>query len=289
MDVGISMDAYLANTNSIEAIKKLDKIGFKKLDFNLSDFCYKGSPLDTDYQSWFYELKETANEFKVEFSQIHAPFYHVIDVNPNKDYIDEMTKRCFCACKIMKIPYAVFHPMYFDSGVTKDNYIETLKYNTKRFISLCEVAENYNTSVVIENIFNMWNSKRETVDSFGVSIEDILNLISGINKDNFGVCLDTGHANCAKINPANFVKQINKSIKVLHVHDNDGTRDQHVAPFVGNINWDEFVQSLYDINFDNVFSLEIHNYVQRMPNELIDDAVELSYKIACFLVNSHYV
>lgn len=280
MNIGISMDAYLCPSE--ETIKKLSKAGFDALDFNLSDFCYEGTPLlAPDYENWFRRLKETANEYHMSFSQVHAPFHHVIGYFPQEALFDELTERCFTACEIMDIPYAVFHPMYFDEGTNNENYQQTLEHNINRMEKWANAAKAYHTSVALENIFqNMFNSKKQPVTTFGADINEIIAVVDSVDSDNIGVCLDTGHAHCTGINPAKAAIKLGERLKVLHVHDNNGNSDWHVAPFVGTIDWAEFMESLKSIKFDRTFSLEIHNYVQRMPVEIRDDAVLLSLKIA---------
>lgn len=288
MDVGISMDAYLHNCSSIDSVKKLSEIGFNSLDFNLSDFCNRDdSPLlKSNYEKWFYDLKSTADENNIYFSQVHAPFHHSIDVFPNEALYEELTRRCFEACAVMNIDYAVFHPMYFDSGVNELNYDETLNYNVERICRYALIAKEYGTNVAIENIFTkMWNSQKIPVITFGHQIEDIIKMIDSVNLDNVYACLDTGHANCSGINPSEAVKKLGARLKVLHVHDNNGKGDQHLAPFTGSIDWNEFMLALKSVDYKNSFSLEIHNYIQRIPSEVIDDAARLSLKIAKHLCN----
>jgi sugar phosphate isomerase/epimerase len=60
--------------------------------------------------------------------------------------------------------------------------------------------------------------------------------------------------------------------------------DQHVAPYVGNIDWLKFIETLKAIEYGGVFSLEIHHYIQRMPPEMVDDVARIAYRIGRHLV-----
>jgi sugar phosphate isomerase/epimerase len=121
---------------------------------------------------------------------------------------------------------------------------------------------------------------------FCTTPEQILELIDAIDRPNVAVCLDTGHAFVAGYEPAEFVQTLGDRLKVLHVHDNLGSEDQHVAPFAGAIDWGSFVAALRNIGFDGVFSLEVHRQVQNMPEPLIDKAVDLVHEIGRHLIES---
>ena len=45
-------------------------------------------------------------------------------------------------------------------------------------------------------------------------------------------------------------------IRAFHVHDNNGISDQHLAPYLGVLDWDRFVQGLADIQFDQTMCFE---------------------------------
>lgn len=282
MKIGISMDAYLRSTDPVTAVKKLARAGFDALDYNFSDYCYDASPLTTDsWKQLIIDIKNAGNEFDIEFSQMHSPFYMIIDSNKFAEFEEKMTIRSFEACSILDAKWAVIHPKRFDAGITKENYEQTRSFNIERVQKLCKQAKEFGIGIALENIFRF---SKELVNEGINQITDIIDIVDNSNCENLCVCLDTGHAFYEKISPADAARSFGNRVKVLHVDDNSGESDQHVAPFVGNINWNEFMKALHDIKYNGVFSLEIHNYVQRMPDEIIDDAVAMSYKIAKYLV-----
>jgi sugar phosphate isomerase/epimerase len=47
-------------------------------------------------------------------------------------------------------------------------------------------------------------------------------------------------------------------LKALHIADNDGSRDQHLAPFgAGRVDFIEVVRALSEIGYDGMFNYEI--------------------------------
>ena len=283
MKIGISMDAYLLSTIPVNAVKKLADIGFDTLDFNFSDYSFESSMFaGDDWKSHIIEIKKCADDNGIEISQIHSPFYMIIDNNELEKFEEKMMLRSFEACSLLGSPWAVIHSKRYSFGITRDNYERMKEYNIKRVQKLCAQAEEFGIGIALENIFRF----KEEFNSIGINqTSDIIATVDGAECRNLCVCLDTGHAFCDGLNPADAARKYGERLKVLHVHDNGGYSDQHVAPYVGRINWDEFMKSLKEIDYTGAFSLEIHNYVQRMPPEIIDDAIRLSYNIAKQLVN----
>ena len=73
-------------------------------------------------------------------------------------------------------------------------------------------------------------------DDFVISIENVLDdepymladIAREINDPRVGVCYDIGHANIvSKLSPEEWLDALAPYINHLHIHNNDGTRDQH--------------------------------------------------------------
>lgn len=73
-----------------------------------------------------------------------------------------------------------------------------------------------------------------------------------------------------------YVPILGKRIKALHIHDNNGATDQHLMPYVGTINWDDFCNSLHDIGYDGDLSFE--TFAQTRPSQLNRELVPLFLK-----------
>ncbi len=289
MKIGISQDAYLKDRTSSESVRRIAKIGFDKLDFNLSDWCYKESPLASDnWKQWIEEIKRTAENNNISFSQVHAPIYNFLDKDENYEFLDLMTDRMFKICRILDIPWAVFHPRFYSNGIIDSNRTRTIESNVTWLKELSEKGMKYNTGIAIENLFNFYTKENGTINSYCKSSDEILELINKVDRNNIGVCLDTGHANISGYDPAEMVNAFGPLLKVLHINDNNSKGDQHVLPFVGNIKWEQFMKALKKNDFKNTFSFEVHNYVQRLPEELIDDGVALILKTGKYLIDNFY-
>jgi len=136
--------------------------------------------------------------------------------------------------------------------LTKSNYqspmsqiaIERLKKLTKR-------AEELGVYVALEN--TVWPGYIEFV-------------LDNIDSPNLGVCFDSGHNHLYFKDAFNF-KRFKNKIMCVHLHDNDGTSDQHMLPFDGNINWDEVTYELKNANYKGVTTAEVDTksgYIEKM-------------------------
>jgi sugar phosphate isomerase/epimerase len=74
--------------------------------------------------------------------------------------------------------------------------------------------------------------------------------------DNIGVCLDLGHAHIGPgIDEA--ISVFGDRIVSVHVHDNHGTRDEHLWPGEGTIEWPSTIAALKALAHPPAAVLEI--------------------------------
>ena len=76
------------------------------------------------------------------------------------------------------------------------------------------------------------------------------------------------------------LKVLGDRVVALHVHDNDGLEDRHVAPYMGILDWERFIKGLKEIKYKGAMTLEIGTLQHIYPAELLTDAYRLSAKAA---------
>ena len=54
-----------------------------------------------------------------------------------------------------------------------------------------------------------------------------------------------------------FIRYFGNSIKMLHLHDNNGFTDQHLIPAQGNIDWPAVFDALDEIGYDGYYNYEL--------------------------------
>jgi len=99
---------------------------------------------------------------------------------------------------------------------------------------------------------------------------DLLHLIAEFDGEGFGVCLDTGHANLAGV-IYELPEQLGDRLRMLHVHDNHGGRDDHLPPGQGRIDWQLLLGRLAEQKFEGPLILELSGE-RNDPSKLLREA-----------------
>ena len=83
----------------------------------------------------------------------------------------------------------------------------------------------------------------------------LVSLFKHLNLSSFGSVIDTGHCNIAG-DLHGMACALGKSLKGLHLHDNDSRKDQHLSIGKGVIGWHEFANSLIEAGYEGSLTLE---------------------------------
>jgi sugar phosphate isomerase/epimerase len=171
-----------------------------------------------------------------------------LDLSMRKKAI-EKHKRYLKYCSVLGVRYYVLHPGGILYGKWDDsqkvptfqfdrNFVEKLiELNVSSVKELAGEAREQGVKIAVEN--------SPLNDPTFLTIADQLRIISMVRRDNVGVCIDVGHANVGmKVKPADVIRQVGSLTWALHLHDNDGTGDQHLPPGRGNIDWADVVKAL---------------------------------------------
>jgi len=140
-----------------------------------------------------------------------------------------------------------------------DNWIEeNAKFWRNEVLKYTELGAR----IVLENVM-------EINPDMGIKLCD------AVNHENIGLCFDIGHANLASsLTPAEWVEKMGGRLKHVHLHDNDGKRDDHLPLGKGSIDFDPFFEALYKYAPRVTVSLE----VMAEPDEVVKNAVYVTEK-----------
>ena len=87
--------------------------------------------------------------------------------------------------------------------------------------------------------------------------EMLSTVIAGINRDNVKVCLDLGHVHCySKTSLLEWIKTLNDKIGYVHIHDNNGEKDEHLGIGKGNIPMIEVFNALNEYAPNAIWAIE---------------------------------
>ena len=86
---------------------------------------------------------------------------------------------------------------------------------------------------------------------------DFAFLFSAVQSPYVGMTLDTGHAHVTG-NTRAYLEQFGNRVYYLHLNDNNGIDDQHVAPSSGTIDWPELMQQICHYGAAPCFGIEFN-------------------------------
>jgi len=248
---------YIRKYGCGEGGERMRAHGFDYLDYDryanteCELYRYTGEAFARDCE----RLREELTASGIKINQVHGPWRWPSQDGTEEDRAERFEKmsRATIAAGILGAKYIALHPIMPFGYDSPEQPEEQFRLNVEFFSRLATVAEENDVIICLEN---MPFTRLPTA-----SISSILRIVREVNHPNLRVCLDTGHANIVKPDPAEAVRLVGKELlMMLHIHDNMGDRDSHLPPALGygTIDWEEFATALAEIGFDGVLSLETH-------------------------------
>ena len=242
-----------------QAILKIKECGFDGVDYGFNAF-----QLDYDFillesedkiKEFFAQQKALCDSVGLEVAYTHAPYYFCDPKHYDTDVFVERFINAVKATAYLGSKYVVVHPpRYADPENTIEQYYDI---NNRFYNRLKPYALDYGVTIAIENLCAVHPVTRIGVPSHDCSAEKLSRLIDGLG-EGFCACLDTGHAFFCGQDPAKQIRLLGERVKVLHLHDNDGSDDLHLAPTFGFINWEEVLKALKEIGYEGYLNTEIN-------------------------------
>lgn len=201
------------------------------------------------------EIKETTD---LQIT-MHLPFSDINLAGLNDGIRNEALRQIYKCLDLGKdiIYLAVVHPGYLSPYSSKlpekawITHIESIQ-------QVCDYANKYNIKIALENMPNM-------PQIFGKYPDEMIKTLKEVDRSNLGMTLDVGHANTLGL-VDEFIDKFNSHIIHMHIHDNQGKRDEHLPLGKGTINWKKVMNGMK--NYKGRFVTEMANLNQ--GNECID-------------------
>lgn len=179
---------------------------------------------------------------------IHGPF---MDMSPGG--VDERVRmvtverflHIIGITNILRPKVIVFHPGY-DKWRFHGHEDLWLESSLKTWGMVLEDTERIGTSIAIENVFEEDPSTLEM-------------LVKRIKSNRFGICFDTGHFYIFSKKPfEEWLKALGPYLLEIHIHDNNGREDDHLAMGDGKIDFPSFFKLLNALPSDPLLTIEAH-------------------------------
>ena len=255
-----------------EAYRLIKEAGFDAVDANI-DHLMSGSQIrkgervpafdaeGDELLSYFQPWKDAAEKHGLENYQAHAPFpcYVAEPSNGYNDYLMNVMKKSIIGCAYIGCKRLIIHPFFLGYNEQLDPQ-EEWDLNIQRYCELIPTAKEYGVTICLENMFSYFRGKRYEAICSDITLAckyvDALNEIAGERV--FAFCLDTGHLLLLGKDVKNAMMQLGDRIECFHVHDNNGSEDQHMPPYFGKLDWERFVEGLKAIGFNKTLSFETY-------------------------------
>ncbi len=224
------------------------------------------------------EIRQLADQFQMSCSSFHF-IGSVLDVEqPDQQRIRHVMQRSLQINSQLGTHVFVAHPGTFSDGGFKQNKVvhrqalqqwgaeKTHQIIVENLRWFGQQAAHYGIRLAIENIYG---------GRFYSQIDELIQLVEEVDLDNVGWCLDVGHANVDGVDLVQTVHRMKEKLFELHLHDNNGQKDQHLPAGFGTVDWIAFIQALNDIQYPGPATFEFFRWPLADREKGITRAVEL--------------
>jgi len=251
MKLATTTGDYGAYTNSqIFSLEHIRRAGFRYADYNFGmDFRNKNGIFSGNITKYTNEVLKALEKIDIKLVQAHAPMGRPLE---DGGKLQRDTLLCVDACGYWGIPNLVVHSGY-TFGLSPE---ETFERNKEFFMPLLERAEKYGVNILVENFNKMEVDGLYWIDN----APDLLRMIECVEHPLFHAVWDVGHANMQEMPQDEALRLLGDHVCALHIQDNMGDHDSHLAPFLGTLNLDSVIEGLIDIGYNGYFTFEVGRF-----------------------------
>ena len=245
LKIGVSTNNE-SGANDIEILNNIAEAGFKNVMLS-----FKSKDIDNTVS--------TIKRLGLNIVYFHIDNKYANDLWATGDavelYIQDVIRQIEICAKY-KIPLAVMHPT---CGSPTDFPLKPNKQGLENFRKILDVAKRHNIKIAMEN-----------TDYY--SDKHLKYLLKNIKDESVGFCYDVGHHHL--YNPQkDLIKKYGNRLFAVHLHDNlmdwrfgyDYTRDLHLLPFDGKINFEKVCKKLKSVKYNGIVMLELHKKACASP------------------------
>jgi sugar phosphate isomerase/epimerase len=199
-----------------------------------------------------------------EMGRAGAPAVNLLHPEKTRriDAMDEI-KRALEAAEYIPFRHLIVHLGERDDAWSP----RSIEYSITALEHLGAFASPLGVRLLVENLLS-----EPTTPEHLVMVLDIGHL------DNVHACLDLGHANVT-VGVAEAITALGSRIESVHVHDNHGTKDEHLWPGDGTIDWPATAEALCKLATPPATVLELS---QNLPDALADLPARIEKAFALF-------
>ena len=196
------------------------------------------------------EVRRQVEEADLALRSIHGPFGPSCDPSSLEAEIREAALATLLDAVDLAAEagagYLVIHPGAEPIGDRPNERARRARLAAESIARLVPRAEARGVKLAVENM---------PPGHVGSRIDDLLEILRAVDSPRVGLCFDTGHANLVG-RTVSMWRKAAPHVLAMHVHDNDGTADQHREPFSGSVKWGRLRNALVEVPYRGDFVLE---------------------------------
>lgn len=185
---------------------------------------------------------------------MHGPFTEIIPAGIDHRFVDmgiERLNEAYEACRVLNINRMVVHSGYEPLMYFKEWHLEKSVDFWKRYM---EGKDDF--TIYIENVFDD-------------EPQMMKNLVDALDDPRIKLCLDVGHANAMSLTEYDvysWIEILGDRIGHFHLHNNDGSGDQHRALMDGGLDMERIIECANRCcGSDVTFTIESHECRESTP------------------------
>ncbi|MBM3803265.1 MAG: sugar phosphate isomerase/epimerase [Acidimicrobiia bacterium] len=265
MKQGLSTHFLAEEKLTLGHLKEIQAAGFDTLEiFALKPhFDYQDKKQTSDLACWLRDQEGFLRS-------LHTPFCKHYQASGNRDWlsiaeperlrrdkaVDEIRRALEFAEKV-SVPWAVVH-MGGPEDRFSPRHLDAIFYSLE---VLEPFARDRGVKLALENIPNELSP-----------VERMRRFLEDARMHEVGICFDSGHSHL-QADPHVEIREAERWIVATHLHDNQRTRDDHLLPFDGSIDWAKLLDALEAIKYSGSLTMELKAW-NRPPEAVLKLARE---------------
>lgn len=203
---------------------------------------------DVEDQYDYREQPRLARAAGLYVENMHVSFDNANDFwhdSPAGQAVFDYYMQCLQDCAAYDIPAMVMH-----TGRSGDPLPPMSGIGGERMRRMADTAERLGVNIAVEN------------QCAADKIERAIEILSMIDSPRLGMCYDSGHGNVRDSRGLGkeMFSRFGHRLKALHLHDNDGSSDQHRLPFdvaQSGVDWPALMRQIAETGYSGPTTLEV--------------------------------
>lgn len=203
--------------------------------------------IDTHSRRDFAEMASLIQQEGLSIT-LHGPFWDLVPGGIDRKMLQASRDRLREAFDLIPVfdPLSIVCHTGYDRKRYEEVQDEWFEAAVETWTPLIKDIEGTRTTLMLENVFEK-------------TPRMLLRLLNELNTQKVGFCFDTGHMSAfSETNIHDWLKALGPFVKELHLHDNDGVRDDHLAIGSGKIDFEVLFGYLEERSLKPIVTIEAH-------------------------------